>query len=89
MDGKYLEELEAFEEELLHLRDSNNRQVNICVENGIPQKSDVFTLYDENGLFGLRFFKRIRRKIGAGISVYLRDSAIDVPEVGLTKRTLP
>ena len=85
MDEKYLEDLEAFEEELLHLRDSNNRQVNICVENGIPQKSDVFTLYDENGLFGLRFFKRIRRKIGAGISVYLRDSAIDVPEVGLAK----
>lgn len=85
MDDGFINKLEKFEEELLHLEDLNNRQVNLYIEDGAPLKPDVFTLFDDNGFFGLRFFNKIKKKIGGGVSVYLKNSSLDAPEVGLAK----
>lgn len=76
MDEQTRKRLENFVEKLLHLEDPNNRQVNIFIdENGAPQKSDVYVLYDEKEHFGERLYAHIKNKLGCGVSVYLRDSA--------------
>ncbi len=75
-DEKTRKRLEEFVEKLLHLEDPNNRQVNLFIdENGTPQKSDVYTLYDGRENFGVRLYRHIRNKIGSGVSTYLKDSA--------------
>ena len=70
-------ELDKYERALLHLEDATNRHVDLGIDrNGIPLNKEVYVLTGEDRNFSQVFFDSVKRMIGMGPCVIVKDSAL-------------